>query len=260
MIDTSLRLTMINGNMEKSLSQVRQDPMVDRLSQNYLEKIDSIKSIDDFLDDYEVFSYAMKAFGLEDMTYAKGYMRKVLEEGISNKESFANQLVDERFKAFAKTFNFEQFGETTTTFSKTQQDVVDMYVRQTMEDREGEENTGVKLALYFERKADTVSSGLELLADPALAEVARMLAGIPSEAAGADLDVQAALVEKKIDVEALDDPEYVEELMVRFSALWDMENGAPAVQAPNILINNPLAAGIDQNLLASLQGLKLGGN
>ncbi|PLW75503.1 DUF1217 domain-containing protein [Cohaesibacter celericrescens] len=259
MIDTSLRLTMLNNNMSKSLDTVSKDPLVDRLSQNYLEKIQDIKTVDEFIDDYEVFSFAMKAMGLEDMTYAKAYMRKVLVEGVSDSDSFANQITDERFKAFAETFNFEQFGETTTTFSKTQQPIVDMYVRQTLEDNEGEDNTGVKLALYFQRKASTITTSMELLADNAMAEVARTLAGIPSEAAGADLDLQASMIDERINIEDLQDPDKVKEMLVQFSALWDLENGTATQTVPNVLISDPLSAGIDQDLLMSLQGLRLGG-
>ena len=49
-----------------------------------------VKTIDDFLSNYKLFSYAMKAYGLEDMAYAKGLMRKVLEGGITASKSLAN--------------------------------------------------------------------------------------------------------------------------------------------------------------------------
>lgn len=259
MIDTSLRLSMLNNNMSKSLELVRKDPLVDRLSEKYLEKIRDIKTIDDFIEDYDVFSYAMKAFGLEDMTYAKAYMKKVLVEGVSDKESFANKLTDERFRTFAEAFNFEQFGDATTSFKSVQDDVVDMYVRQSLEDKEGEENAGVKLGLYFERKAPEIENMMELLADPALAEVARTLAGIPQEAAGADLDVQVAMLEERIDIEDLKDPDKLKDLMIRFTALWDLENQNTNTSIPNVLLSGNNMVSMDEGLLASLQGLKLGG-
>ncbi|WP_319532048.1 DUF1217 domain-containing protein [uncultured Cohaesibacter sp.] len=259
MIDTSLRLTMLNNNMSKSLDVVRKDPLVDRLSEKYLEKIRDIKTVDEFIEDYDVFSYAMKAFGLEDMTYAKAYMRKVLDEGVSSDEAFANKLTDERFRTFAEAFNFEQFGEATTSFEKVQQDVVDMYVRQTLEDQEGEDNTGVQLALYFERKAGNITNAMELLADPALAEVTRTLVGIADEAAGSDLDLQAAMIEERIDIEDLQDPDKVKELLVRFTSLWDLENQDISTSVPNVLLSGTSMVSMDEDLLMSLQGLKLGG-
>jgi hypothetical protein len=97
----------------------------------------------------------MKAHGLGDMTYAKAFMEKVLEEGV-DAISFANSLSDKRYAEFAKTFNFKAFGEATTSFTKTQQGVVDKYLRQTLEEQAGDENQGVRLALYFQRKAETI--------------------------------------------------------------------------------------------------------
>ncbi|WP_319411791.1 DUF1217 domain-containing protein [uncultured Cohaesibacter sp.] len=259
MSDTYLRVTMLNRDYQKSLDTLSQDAQVSRATENYLEKIRDIKSIDDFLDDYEVYSYAMKAFGLEDMTYAKAYMRKVLEEGVSSSDSFANQLTDTRFKEFAEAFDFENLGEATTAMSRTQDEVVDKYLEQTLESREGEENVGVQLALYFQNKASSITNPLELLGDEALAEVARTIAGIPDEAAGADIDWLAEAIGDKIDVEKLSDPDYVDELVERFSILYDLNNDTTSTEVPNVLISSSSVIGLDEDLLMSLQGLHLGG-
>ena len=131
----------------------------------YLDNIKNVKSIDDFLADDRVFAYAMKAFGLQDMTYAKAFMRKVLTEGIADSDSFANKLADKRYREFADTFNFAEFGTTTTIFDVTRQGTVDRYVRQTLEEDAGGKDEGVRLALYFERKAADLTSPFSILAD-----------------------------------------------------------------------------------------------
>ena len=64
-------------------------------------------------------------------------------------------------------------GETATTYNRAQQPAIDKYMRQTLEENAGEQNEGVRLALYFERKAPTLTSFYEVLADPALAKVVR---------------------------------------------------------------------------------------
>ena len=259
MSDTYLRVTMLNRDYEKTIDTLSKDGQVSRASEKYLEKIRDIKTIDEFLEDYDVYTYAMKAFGLEDMTYAKAYMRKVLEEGISDSSSFANQLTDQRFKEFATVFNFAAHDEATTSFEKAQQGVVDKYLEQTLETREGEENTGVQLALYFQQKAASITSPMELLGDEALAEVARTIAGIPSEAAGADIDWLSEAIADKIDIEKMSDPEYVDELVQRFSILYDLNNDTTTTSVPNVLISGSSIIGMDEDLLMSLQGLQLGG-
>ena len=68
------------------------------------------------------------------MTYAKAFMRKVLNEGVDSSDAFANQLADSRYRDFADTFNFKRYGETTTIFDRTRQGTVDKYVRQMLEE------------------------------------------------------------------------------------------------------------------------------
>ncbi|MGO7932298.1 DUF1217 domain-containing protein, partial [Rhizobium ruizarguesonis] len=46
-----------------------------------------------------------------------------------------------------------------------------LYVQQTMETQEGESNDGVRLALYFSRKAPRITSIYSILGDKALYQV-----------------------------------------------------------------------------------------
>jgi len=39
------------------------------------------------------------------MTYAKAFMKKVLESDLTDTDSFANKLTDSRYKTFAASFN-----------------------------------------------------------------------------------------------------------------------------------------------------------
>ena len=53
----------------------------------------------------------MKAAGLEDMTYAKAFVKKVLLSDLNDEKSFANKLTDKRYVELAKTFNFDTKGQ-----------------------------------------------------------------------------------------------------------------------------------------------------
>jgi hypothetical protein len=262
MISTLLQYQLVTSDLSRSLTTVSADPMVERNTEYYLENIGSIKSIDDFLGDDRIFAYAMKAFGLEDMTYAKAFMRKVLEEGIDESSSFANQLTDDRYRQFAETFNFDRYGETATIFSRAQEGVTEAYARQTLEEREGASNEGVRLALYFSRKAEEIDSAYDILADKALAETVYTALGLPDEFAMSDISKQAAYIEDHIDIEKLQDPEYLNDFLERFSTLYDLENGQNLQTVPNLLVSGGSASVVSfgENLLASIQNLKLGGS
>jgi len=251
---------LITHDLTRSLSTTAAKPRVALEAEYYLEHIEQVKSIDDFLADDRVFAFAMKAHGLDDMTYAKAFMRKVLTEGIDNKSSFANGLVDPRYKQFAETFNFARFGTTTTIFESTRQGTVDRYVRQTLEEDAGQDNEGVRLALYFARKASNITSPYGILADAALLKVAQTALGIPAAASAMTIEQQAALITERLDLEDLQDPEKLESLLGRFASLWELENPTSTTASPTVLFAQPVEAGIGSDLLASLQNLRLGGN
>ena len=107
--------------------------------------------------------------------------------------------------------------------SRAQRPAIDKYMRQTLEENAGEQNEGVRLALYFERKAGGITSFYDVLADPALAKVVRTALGLPDSFASADIDKQVKLFESKLDIEDFSDPEKLGEFLTRFTSLWEIE-------------------------------------
>lgn len=261
MLTTAASYRMISSNLTRSLEVEAEKPTTAREAAYYLENIDDIKSIDGFLKDDRIFRFAMKAFGLSDMSYAKAFMRKMLTEGIDSNESFANQFSDQRYRDFVKTFNFKQYGETTTIFTDARQGVVDRFVRQSLEESAGASNEGVRLALYFERKASSITNAYSILADKALLKVVQTALGLSPTTGLADIDTQAKMIEAKLDIEDLKDPEKLKDFLNRFTTMWEVSNpssGSPVTTAAT-LIGQPVEMGISTNLLMSLQNLKLGG-
>lgn len=259
MLTTSASYGLISANLTRSLEASAAKPQVARESADYLSRIEKIKSVDDFLGDERVFTYAMKAFGLQDMTYAKAFMRKVLTEGTASQDAFANKLADKRYREFAEAFNFAQFGGTATIFDVTRQGTVDRYVRQTLEEDAGSQDEGVRLALYFDRKAAGLTSPFSILADPALLKVVFTALNLPATTSLLDIDRQASLISARLDIDDLKQPEKRSEFLKRFTILWEVANPATGSPAPAILIGQPARAGIGNDVLASLQNLKLGG-
>ncbi len=260
MVSTVVGYGIISANLERSLSTTAKKPVVARETEYYLANIRDIKSIDDLIGNSRIFAYAMKAFGLEDMTYAKAFIRKVLTEGIDNSESFANTLTDPRYKEFAEAFNFERYGSAATAFDRTQQGTMDRYVRQSLEEDAGEENEGVRLALYFGRKAGALVSAYSVLADAALLKVVQTALRLPAETSALDIEKQAALIDSRLDIADLKDPERLKAFLTRFTSLWEIDNPSTAQSPSTVLFTQPIELGIAQDLLASLQNLKRGGS
>jgi hypothetical protein len=257
---TSISYAIIATNLPRSLKTTAAKPQVARETAYYLDNIQKVKSISDFLGDDRIFAYAMRAFGLQDMAYAKAFMRKVLTEGIADSSSFANKLSDTRYREFANTFNFAQFGATTTIFDDTRQGTADRYIRQTLEEDVGGQDEGVRLALYFGRKAAGLTSALGILADTALLKVVQTALNLPATMSLLDIDKQAAMISARLDIEDLKNPEKLAKFLKRFTSLWELSKPNTATSVPAMLIGRPVEAGIGGDLLASLQKLKPGGS
>lgn len=373
MLSTPLSYQMITRDMSATLKRTAAQPDVKRATEYYRENIGKVTSLDEFLDDHRLYSYAMKAYGLEDMTYAKAFMRKVLESDLSDKASFANKLVDKRYQEFAKAFsflkpsvqtqdaladierkyseaatkqgdssslirlgtlayekslpavktvddfladdglvayattafgvdppgtaanakvflkriltsdpadsdsfaarqtksawrdfaaafNFSEDGNVRAQTSDQEAGTVSSYLRQTVETQAGDENEGVRLALYFERKAPTITSGYSILADSALLKVAQTALGLSSQSGSADIDVQAKYIESRIDIKSLSDPDELKKFLTRFTAMWEVANpSSTATTSVATLITGQASSVMSADMLMSLQGLKLGG-
>lgn len=260
-MDTYTSYRLVTKDIEKSLQRVEDQPTVKRETDYFLANISKVKTIDDFLKNDRLFRYAMKANGLEDMTYAKAFMKKVLKEGIEDSDSFANNLTDKRYYEFAKSFDFQGYGETATIFTRAQQGTVDKYLRQTLEQNEGDKNEGVRLALYFERKSGDITNFYEILADTALSKVVRTVLGLPDSFASADIDKQAKLFEDKLDIEDFTDPKRLAKLMTRFTAMWEINNSSStssssSTNMTSVLFSQSASYGLSTDLMLSLSKLR----
>lgn len=123
MTSTYLGYELYAHNAAQSLKRVDAEPENARDKAYFDANIGKVKSVDDFLGNYRLFSYAMKAYGLADVTYAKGLMRSVLTSDKSDPRSVVNRFTDPRYKAFANAFAFTTTGAVpqTSIQSDTQQ-------------------------------------------------------------------------------------------------------------------------------------------
>jgi hypothetical protein len=259
MLSTLASYQAITRDMSSSLASTKAEPAVASATSYYLANIGKVKTISDFVNNYQLFSYAMTAYGLGSMTYAKGMITKLLQGGVSDPSSLANQLTDPRYKAFATAFDFADNGASTTSKASATTDTVNLYAQQTMETDAGSQNQGVQLALYFQRMAPTIKSAYNILADPALLKVAQTVLNIPPQSSLQDISVQAQTITDKMNLSDLQDPTKLSKFVQRFAVMYDAQNDATTAQPTNALLVGQGLSGISTDLLTSLQGLKLGG-
>lgn len=213
-------LQLLGNSLERRKEAFAASPEAKREIAYFIDNVGKVRSSAGLVENYRLFAFAMKAFGLEDMTYAKALMRRVMDGGLKDPDSAANRLADVRFRAFAKAFNFGDLGARATASKDANAKVVASYIDNSFERQVGRDNSGAQLALYFQRKAPGITSNLQILADKALAEFTRTAFNLPSSS-GSTIEADLAMLDRVLKVEDLKSPAKVDRLVLRFAAMWD---------------------------------------
>lgn len=198
----------------------------------YQQSIGNIKSVSDLLANRKLVDFILVAKGLDPEKVSTAYLKNIFASDLNNPKSFANTESDPRFAEIAASFNFDSKGNVARLpmmgpqkrdqFLATQKN----YLEQSLEQQQGDTNPGIRLALYFQRKAGEISSAYDILADKALSEVFRTTFDLPDQMASMQIDQQAKIVEKYLNLRDLGDPTKVAKLLSRFSAMYDARNAS----------------------------------
>jgi hypothetical protein len=158
MVSTFLSYNLVNRDIKANHERVRSTNEVSREEQYYKDNIGKVKTVDEFVANYRLFAYAMKAHGLEDMTYAKAFMKKVLTSDLTDDKSFANLLTDDRYRKFATSFQFSADTAVVQTNGQVN-DVIDQYKKSITDESEAV----AQASTYFKANIGNVTSVDDLL-------------------------------------------------------------------------------------------------
>lgn len=227
----------------------------------YRQKMETLETVDQLLADRRLLDFMLVSERIDPKSVKTDYLKKIFKSDLKDPKSFANTEKDARFRSLAGSFNFDTKGNVVAKAEKGVQntrslmETRDKYVRQTMEERVGQESSGVRLALYFKRMAAGISTPYDILADKALAEFTRTALGIPGETAAIKIDTQAKMIEKRLKMRDLQDPQKVEKLISRFLSRFEANNSKSDTGLS--LLGNSTAS-INGNTLATLAQLRSG--
>ncbi|MBD9371265.1 DUF1217 domain-containing protein [Rhizobium sp. ARZ01] len=224
-----------------------------------MQKVESVK---EFLSDARLVAFVLEANGIDLEGVDAEFMAKIFTSDLNDPDSFVNQQANRSFRKIVASFNFNSEGKVVRPDDAQIQsrrgvfETIDSYIRQMMEEEAGNDNAGVRLALYFERKAPSVSSAYDILADDALYEVFKTLHSLPDDIGSADIDAQAELIKKYMNLEDLQDPEKVSKMIAKFAVLYDVENFSETSGAVSILSGG---GNISADTLLTMAQLRTGG-
>ncbi|CAO3437412.1 DUF1217 domain-containing protein [Azospirillum doebereinerae] len=226
---TDLRL--VTKNHDRYEQMIRQRPGVQRSIAYFQENIGKITSTEDFLKDDKLYRFVLDAFDLGSQAYARGLIRKVLEEGVSDSASTANRMSDTKFREMATALGFAENGGANLKQPAIVQAIIDRYVDVTLEVDSEERNPAVRLGLYFQRRAPNITNWYQVMADRALQKVVFTVLALPEQTAMLNVDRQKELMSKRIDIADFQDPAKLAKLLDRFGAMYDVQNGSSTAGA-----------------------------
>lgn len=235
-------LALIERQGDKFSDAVRNKPMVRREIAAFRARIGEIGSVDDLVKDHAVYSFATKAFGLESQIYAKAMMKKILTADPLDKKSLVNRLTDPRYKEINKVMGFNpdgMVGRPDFGSAAWADALVERFVSQKMIDGQMEENSAVGIALDFERKAKGLTSWFKMLADPKMATFIRTAFGLPDSIAQGSIDGQARLLEQRMKIAELQEPQVRKKLVRQFAAIAGVTDQATARPGVVDLMSRP---------------------
>ena len=229
----------------------------------FATNIVNITSVTGLLADSKLTNFILTANGIDPKTVDTATLKKAFASDPSDPKSFVNTTAGAKFKTMVEQFNFGTDGNLTDSKLGTAQNqgaldaTNDLYLHQTLEDQEGQTNPGVRLALYFQRKAPDINSIYDIMGDPALYEVITTTFNLPSSISNMDVDTQAKMLGNFVNVTDLQDPDKVNQLLQRFSAMYDMENNTTSSTSPalSILTGSSSGVGISADTLLSIAQL-----
>ncbi|MDO9415704.1 DUF1217 domain-containing protein [Pararhizobium sp.] len=229
----------------------------------YSAEIAKFDNVEDLLSNRRLVDFILTSAGIDPEDVTTDYVRQMFQSDLDDPESFANTETDSRYKAIVSAFNFDMLGNVIRVSDASIQsrrgiiETQDLYLNQTLEEEQGADNAGVRLALYFRRHAEDLTTEFDILADSALLQVIQTAYSLPEEMSGADIDVQAEYIKRVFKVEDMQDPDKVEKLLLRFTSLYDVENNTDV--SPVLQLMGGTSGGISADTLMTLSQLRLGG-
>ncbi|MGP6088725.1 DUF1217 domain-containing protein [Antarctobacter jejuensis] len=99
---------VLQSTMESQRAAFNASAEISRDTAYFAEKIGTITSGEELVEDRRLLSVALSAFGLSDQVDSKYLLKRVLEEGADDDTDLANKLNDGRYVALANAFDFSE--------------------------------------------------------------------------------------------------------------------------------------------------------
>jgi hypothetical protein len=260
----------LKSSLDTQTEIFNRSPDIQRDIDYFTANIGSVESLDDFMADRRLLKVVLGAFGLSDEINKGAFVRKILEEGAIDSQSFAVRLNNSDYLDLARSFVVGEDGQLSVDEGTAAQ-VAAQYQTEVFEVEVGNVDNAMRLALNFERDiADLARRDLsenagwfKAMASIPIRTVLEGAFNLPEGFSQLDLDRQKDILSDKAyslfggkTVDIFDDPEVIETTIRRFLLRRQIEQGPSASTsgfAAIAILNGGLgSAGITNLLLSNI--------
>jgi hypothetical protein len=170
----------------------------------FKDQIKKITSVDQLTKDPKLLQFVTTAFGLDSDAQYPAKIREVLNSDLTDTNSFANRLVDPRYKAMADELDVKASGLNKLQSDTVIADVVNKYVTNSYEKSLDSVNPALRNAAYFLRNIGNVTDTYQILSDAVLRSVVTDTLHLPAEIANQSVEKQKSLIDARLDITQLE--------------------------------------------------------
>ena len=195
----------LDKTMERQQGAHAKNPLQARDIAYFRENISGVSSAADLISDRRLLTVALGAFGLDDDINSKAFIRKVLDDGTSDRSALANRLADKRYRDFSDAFGLGN-GQIPQTGRRNFADtIISRHEDRQFEIAVGKQSEDLRIALTLRRELPALASQettedtkwLQILGNPPLRRAFERAFGMPDSYAAIDLDQQVSQIKDK---------------------------------------------------------------
>ncbi|MCB5410840.1 DUF1217 domain-containing protein [Pseudogemmobacter faecipullorum] len=230
-------LKLIHRSRDSFEAAIQRDPVNSREITAFRERVGQITTAEQLVNDFEVYSFVMKAYDLESHIFGKAMMKKVLSSTSGEKGALIDKMTDSRFKDLYHALGFTEGGTANKNTSDPEwvETMVGRYVEQKLINSQLEMNSTAGTVLHAEARAPKLSNWYTVLADPKLQDFFYTALNLSDALKSSDIDMQASMLKKKFDITTLNEPGVLDGLISRYTAIADARTAQQSLSSNPIL-------------------------
>lgn len=241
----------LKRTMAQQINAFNAQPSIERDDAYFREKIGSITTAEQLVNDPRLLRVALGAFGLEADVGNKFFIRKVLEDGTLTTGALANRLANKQYQKLSNAFGFGNFSTPRTKLSDFADKILGPYKTQQFAVAVGTQNEDMRLALNIEQElpalaqtdTNALSKWFTVLGNPPLRTVFERAFGLPVSFGAIDIDKQAETLQARSkamfgsgDVAQFTDAAKVDKLVRQFLVRSELAAGAATLSAGQVAL------------------------